>query len=159
MICAGLLKLITVTQTSFIAWLVLSILFAMLFMPSLLQFVCVGHAASLHLTQQFPRVRLWSTVGWISVAWFFPLSARKTNVVFQWLPPFFTGDDVELVAAKMLTSVRWSGMLAIGYGVLAFFLLPNTPPLPSAGKRFAAWKPLPCCVNRPSVYCCWSYCC
>lgn len=137
MICAGLLKLITVTQTSFTAWLVLSILFAMLFMPAAA--ICSALAMR-HLsnpTQQFPRVRLWSTVGWISVAWFFPLLALKTNVEFRWLPPFFAGDDVELVAAEMLTSVRWSGMLAIGYGVLAFFLLPHTPPLQSAGKRFA----------------------
>ncbi len=138
MICAGSLKLITVTQTSFTAWLLLSICFAMLFMPAaaICSALAMRHLAN--PTKQFPRVRLWTTVGWITVAWFFPLLALKTNVQFQWLPPFFTGDDVELIAAKMLTSVRWSGMLAIGYGVLAFFLLPDTPPVQKSGKRLAA---------------------
>lgn len=138
MISGGLIKLVTVTQTSFIAWLLLSILFAMLFMPAAA--ICCALAMR-HLanpTQQFPRVRLWSSVGWISVAWFFPLLTLKTNVQFQWLPPFFTGDDVEFIAAKMLTSVRWAGLLAIGYGVFAFFLLPHTPPVQKSGKRFAA---------------------
>jgi len=149
MICAGIVKLITVTQTSFAAWLVLSVVFAMLFMPSAA--ICSALAMR-HLenpTRQFPRVRLWSTVGWIAVAWFFPLIALKTNVRLQWLPPFFAGDDVEFVAAKMLTSVRWSGLLAIGYGVLAFFLLPETPPVPKPGKRFAALEAFGM-LQRPS---------
>ncbi len=138
MICAGSVKLVTVTQTSFTAWLLLSVLFAMLFMPAAAICSALAMRHLSHPTQQFPRVRLWSTVGWISVAWFFPLLALKTNVHFQWLPPFFAGDDVEFIAAKMLTSVRWSGLLAIGYGVLAFFLLPDTPPIKRSGTRFAA---------------------
>lgn len=153
MILGGILKLITATQTSFAAWLMLSVLFAMLFMPAvaICNALAMRHLANPSL--QFPRVRLWSTVGWIAVAWFFPLIALKTNVRFQWLPPFFAGDDVEFIAAKMLTSVRWAGILAIGYGVLAFFLLPDTPPIPqqtvSSEKRFAALEAFSM-LKRPS---------
>ena len=149
MVCGGIVKLVTVRQTSFAAWLWLSILFALLFMPAAA--IC-NALAMRHLadpTRQFPRVRLWTTVGWIAVAWFFPLVALKTNVRFQWLPPFFAGDDVDLIAAKMLTSVRWSGLLAIGYGILAFFLLPETPPVKSARKRFAAFDAF-AMLRRPS---------
>ena len=149
MICGGIVKLITVQQTSFAAWLALSVVFAMLFMPAAA--IC-NALAMRHLsnpTRQFAGVRLWSTVGWISVAWFFPLIALKTNVSFQWLPPFFRGDDVDFVAAKMLTSVRWSGLLAIGYGMFAFFVLPNTPPVKTEKKRFAAIEAF-AMLRRPS---------
>ena len=149
MICGGIVKLVTVQQTTFVAWLALSVVFAMLFMPAaaICNALAMRHLAN--PTRQFAGVRLWSTVGWISVAWFFPLIALKTNVSFQWLPPFFRGDDVDFVAAKMLTSVRWSGMLAIGYGVFAFFLLPDTPPVKTERKRFAAVEAF-AMLRRPS---------
>jgi len=137
MICGGTIKLITVHQTTFAAWLTLSVLFAILFMPAAA--IC-NALAMRHLEnpkRQFAGVRLWSTIGWITVAWFFPLLALKTNVQLQWLPPFFRGEDVDQVAAKMLLSVRWSGLLAIGYGLFAFFMLPDTPPVPRQRKKFA----------------------
>ena len=137
MICGGIVKLITVQQTSFGAWLALSVVFAVLFMPAAA--IC-NALAMRHLsnpTRQFAGVRLWSTIGWITVAWFFPLIALKSNVQFQWLPPFFRGDDVEFVAAKMLMSVQWSGLMAIGYGLFAFFVLPATPPIRSPQTKFA----------------------
>ena len=149
MICGGMVKLITVQQTTFPAWLALSVVFAMLFMPAaaICNALAMRHLAN--PTRQFAGVRLWSTVGWISVAWFFPLIALKTNVSFQWLPPFFRGDDVDFVAAKMLTSVRWSGMLAIRYGLFAFFILPDTPPVKTERKRFAAVEAF-AMLRRPS---------
>lgn len=149
MICGGIVKLITFHQTTFPAWLALSVVFAMLFMPAAA--IC-NALAMRHLSdpkRQFAGVRLWSTVGWISVAWFFPLFALKTNVNFQWLPPFFRGDDVEFVAAKMMTSVHWSGLLAIGYGLFAFFILPDTPPTKTQRKRFAAVEAF-AMLRRPS---------
>lgn len=149
MILGGIVKLITVNQTSFAAWLGLSVLFAMLFMPAAAICNALAMRNLSNPTRQFPGVRLWSTIGWIAVAWGFPLLALKTNVHFQWLPPFFRGDDVDLIAAKMLTSVRWSGLLAISYGVLAFFLLPDTPPIQTARKSFAAFEAF-AMLRRPS---------
>ena len=128
LILGGITKFATGYQTSFEAWLTLSILYAVLFMPTL------GLSNSLALShlpdakRQFPGVRVWGTIGWIAVSWLFPMIWLKSNITFQWLPPFFTGDDVLKLAGRMLDSVKAAGILAIIYGLYSWFLLPHTPP-------------------------------
>ncbi len=80
------------------------------------------------IESDFPKVRLWGTIGWIVVSWLFPMIWLKSNVSFQWLPPFFTGDDVPQLAGRMLDSVKAAGVLAVIYGLFSWFLLPHTPP-------------------------------
>ena len=129
MVGGGILKLVVYQQTSFTAWLLLSVSFAVLFMPA----AAIANALPMrHLSdppRQFPLVRMWTAIAWVTVGWTFSAVVLKTNVSPQWLPPFFSGDEVPMVAAEMRKSVVWSGTLAIVYGIWAFFFLPNTPPV------------------------------
>lgn len=145
LILGGITKFVTGFQTSFDAWLVLSILYAILFMPTL------GLSNSLALShlpdpkRQFPSIRVWGTIGWIVVSWLFPMFWLKSNVTFQWLPPFFAGDDVPKLAGRMLDSVKAAGALAVVYGLFSWFLLPHTPPKRSTkelalGRAFKAFS-------------------
>ncbi|MEX2581311.1 MAG: MFS transporter [Verrucomicrobiales bacterium] len=138
MILGGILKLLVYPQSTFIAWLLLSVSFTLMFMPAAA--IC-NALAMRHLenpSRQFPGVRLWTAVAWVFMGWTFSLLVLKTNVEPSWLPPFFKGDDVPMVAAEMRKSVVWSGVLAIGYGIWAFFFLPKTPPVvTTTAKRTA----------------------
>ena len=127
MIGGGILKLLVFRQSEFGAWVFLSVAFTLLFMPS----AAICNALPMrHLEnpkRQFPGVRLWTAVAWFIVGWTFSLVVLKTNVSPQWLPPFFKGDDVPMIGAAMKKSVLWSGLLAIGYGIWAYFR-PCPPP-------------------------------
>ena len=128
LVLGGITKIVTGYQTSFEAWLGLSIVYAVLFMPTL------GLSNSLamsHLTdpkRQFPSIRVWGTIGWIAVLWLFPVLWLTSNVELQSLPPFFTGDRVPNAAGRMLDSVKVAGVVAVLYGVFSLCLLPHTPP-------------------------------
>ncbi len=128
LLLGGIVKFVTAYQTSYEVWLALSILYAVLFMPTL------GLSNSLamsHLTdakRQFPGVRVWGTIGWIAVSWLFPMLWLRSNVTYQWLPPFFSGDPVPQIAGRMLDSVKVAGVVAIAYGLFSWFVLPHTPP-------------------------------
>lgn len=134
LILGGLLKFVTAYQTSYLAWLWLSIAFAVVYMPTL------SLSNSLTMThlddpkRDFPGVRVWGTIAWIVVSWLFPMFWLQTDLTFQWLPPFFRGENVDRVAARMLDSVRIAGILAVGYGLFCWFALPDTPPRRSAGQ-------------------------
>lgn len=128
MMAGGLLKLAVYPQSTFLAWLLLSVSFTLMFMPAAA--IC-NALAMRHLDdpgRQFPGVRAWTAVGWVLMGWTFSLLVLKTNVQGSWLPPFFKGDDVPMIAGEMKESVMWSGIIAFLYGVWAFFFLPNTPP-------------------------------
>ncbi len=137
MMVGGLLKICVYPQSTFIAWLLLSVSFTLMFMPA----AAICNAISMrHLDdppRQFPGVRLWTAVAWVLVGWTFSLLILKTNVEPSWLPPFFKGDDVPMVAAQMKKSVIASGVMAFLYGVWAFFFLPHTPPVKSESGRLA----------------------
>ncbi|MGY8643851.1 MAG: MFS transporter [Verrucomicrobiales bacterium] len=137
MMIGGVLKISVYPQASFLAWLLLSISFTLMFMPATA--IC-NALAMRHLenpSRQFPGVRAWTAVGWVLMGWTFSLVFLKTNVSGSWLPPFFKGDDVPLVLGEMKKSVLWSGIIAFGYGAWAFFRLPNTPPVESKSQRAA----------------------
>lgn len=135
MIIGGVLKIAVYPQGTFLAWLLLSVSFTMMFMPATA--IC-NALAMRHLDdpdRQFPGVRLWTAVGWVLMGWTFSAIVLKSNVEPSWLPPFFKGDEVPNVAGEMKKSVLWSGFLALGYGIFAYFFLPNTPPVDSKSTR------------------------
>ncbi|MEM9281027.1 MAG: MFS transporter [Verrucomicrobiota bacterium] len=137
MMIGGLLKIAVYPQSTFLAWLLLSVAFTLMFMPAAA--IC-NALAMRHLkdpSSQFPNVRLWTAVGWVLMGWTFSFLVLKTNVSGSWLPPFFKGDDVPMVMGEMKKSVLWSGLLAFGYGAWAFFFLPPTPPVDLQSKRTA----------------------
>ncbi|MDA1165014.1 MAG: MFS transporter [Planctomycetota bacterium] len=128
LLCGGVIKIFTAYQTSFSAWMGLSIVYAILFVPtmSLSNSLAMSHMDDPR--RQFPGVRVWGTIAWIVVSWVFPMLWLQNNLTFQSLPPFFAGDDVPMKAARMLDSVKVAGVLAIIYGVFCWFCLPDTPP-------------------------------
>lgn len=135
LLIAGIIKFVTASQTTFSGWLILSAAYSVLYMPTV---ALTNSLAMTHLSdpkRQFPLVRVWGTVGWIFVAWVFPMVWLQTNLRFQWLPPFLVGDKVPDVTARMLDSLRVAGILAGVYAVYCWFLLPKTPP---AGKNVKA---------------------
>jgi len=131
LIAGGCLKIVTAYQTSFAAWLWLSIAFAVVYVPTL----ALSNSLTMHHLEdpkrEFPGVRVWGTIAWIVVSWLFPMLWLQTELSFQPLPPFFRGEEVPRVAARMLDSVRFAGILAIGYGLFCWFVLPSTPPAKS----------------------------
>ena len=135
MMIGGILKIAVYPQSGFLAWLLLSVSFTLMFMPAAA--IC-NALAMRHLDdpgRQFPGVRLWTAVGWVLMGWTFSLIVLKSDVQGSWLPPFFKGDDVPMVAGEMKKSVMWSGIIAFLYGAWAFFFLPDTPPVESKSKR------------------------
>ena len=142
MFIGGFLKLIVYPQSNYYIWLLLSVAFTLMFMPS----AAICNAMPMrHLddpTRQFPSVRMWTAIAWVLVGWTFSFVMLKENVQPSWLPPFFKGDDVPMAGAAMRTSVLWSGVLAMGFGVWAFFFLPKSPPVREAREKTALAKAL-----------------
>ncbi len=132
----GILKVITAEQTSFVAWLLLATGFAILYSPSV---SLTNSLAMRHLSNpkvEFPRVRLWGTVGWIAVAWGFPALWLMEDLSFKASPPFYAGAERADIVPRMIDSLTIAGVIAMGYGVFCWLVLPKTPPA-GAGKTFS----------------------
>ncbi|MEO8451585.1 MAG: MFS transporter [Gemmatimonadota bacterium] len=124
----GVIKLVTATQTSFGSWLLLSIAYSIVFMPTL---ALSNSMAFSHLTdrdQEFPRVRVWGTFGWIAASWIFPMLYLQTGLHLQAMPPFLVGPEVPNVTGRLADSLRFSALISWGYSIYCLFLLPHTPP-------------------------------
>ncbi len=137
LVVAGIIKFTNAYQTGFMIWMILSIAFAMLYVPTN---ALTNSLAMAHLRDpknEFPKIRLWGTIGWIAVSWIFPMLWLQDNLSFQWLPPFFKGDNVPDITARMVDSVKFAGGLAIIMGFFCWFGLPNTPPTKKAGEKLA----------------------
>src|SRR5262245_46153607 len=127
LILGGAVKWITAVQTSYPAWLVLSVLYSMLFMPTLALTNSLALAHLDNAERGFPIVRVWGTIGWIAAGWFFSIVWLQTDLRFQPLPPFIGGSEVPGVTHRLVDSLRFSAVLSLLYGIFAFFL-PHTPP-------------------------------
>ena len=137
LIAGGAIKWYTGYQTTFVAWLWLSIAYAILFMPTLSM---TNSLAMTHLRnpkKEFPGVRVLGTIGWIVVAWAFPMIWLETNLQLQLFPPFFKGDAIANQPARMIDSVKIAGMLSMALGVYCWAFLPKTPPKRDASKKLA----------------------
>ncbi len=145
----GIVNFLLADQTTFEAWLVLSVIYAVLYMPTL---GLTNSLAMSHLEdprRQFPLVRVWGTIGWIAAGWLFSMIWLKTDVRFDPLPPFFAGDDPPDAGARIADAFRASGVLSILYGLYCL-TLPDTPPNPNAAKRFALSE-VAAVFARPSI--------
>ena len=113
-IAAGLLFL-NASSRSFPLFFGVMICFSVAYAPT--QSLCTSLAVS-HLAdreRQFPRVRLWGTVGWITT------SALFTFVVLR-------SPSKAVNVARIPMAMRAAGTLAVGYAAFAFLVLPKTPP-------------------------------
>ncbi|QDU65968.1 MFS transporter [Engelhardtia mirabilis] len=136
MVVGGVLKWFTAAQTSFQAWLWLSIAYGVVFMPTLALSNSIAFAHLRDATGEFPRIRVWGTIGWIAASWTFPMIWLQQNLDLGWMPPFLSGPEVEGVTSKLANALRFSGVLAFVYAGLCM-LLPATPPKPGGTDTLA----------------------
>lgn len=127
LIVGGAVKWITAGQTGYAAWLWLSIAYSVVYMPTL---ALSNSLAFAHLTdrdREFPRIRVWGTIGWIVASWTFPMLYLQSNLHFQWMPPFLVGPEKAHVTARLADSLRFAALISWGYALYCLFL-PHTPP-------------------------------
>ena len=134
----GVLKWITASQTGFSAWLVLSILYSVVYMPTL---ALSNSMAFAHLEERgrFGKVRVWGTIGWIAASWIFPMIYLQTELRLQWMPPFLTGPELPNVTARLADSLRFSALISWGYALFCL-ALPHTPPKKAGVEKLAFAK-------------------
>ncbi len=126
-------------QTTFTAWLVLSVLYSIVYQPTIALTNSLAFSHMKDPDKEFPLVRVWGTIGWIAASWIFPWVVLQTNLEFQWLPPFLAGDEVADSTAKIVYAMKWSGTVSAIYAVYCLFL-PHTPPKRDAVERLAFAK-------------------
>ena len=139
LLAGGAIKILTAYQTTFSAWLWLSIAYSVLYTPTLALSNSMAFAHLDDPDNQFPKVRVWGTIGWIAASWAFPLFWLLSDVRFSWLPPFYVGVEAADATARLVHSLIWSGLLAFGYALFCL-LLPSTPPRRDAEEKLAFAK-------------------
>lgn len=139
LVLGGIIKWVTATQTGYGSWLWLSIAYSVVYMPTLALSNSMAFAHLEDRDRQFPRVRVWGTIGWIAVSWIFPMLYLQTGLTFGWMPPFLTGPEVADATARLADSLKFSALISFAYG--AFCLtLPHTPPRRDAAAPLAFAK-------------------
>ncbi len=135
----GIIKWITSTQTDYTAWLWLSIGYGLVYMPTLALSNSMAFANLEDRDRQFPRVRVWGTIGWIAASWIFPMIWLQTGLHFSALPPFLAGTELPGATARLAGSLRFSAIISWSYAAFCF-LLPHTPPRKNATEPLAVAK-------------------
>ncbi len=135
----GVVKWITSCQTEYSAWLFLSIIYSVLYMPTLALSNSITFSHIDDQENDFPKIRIWGTLGWIIASWVFPMIWLQTNLNFQWMPPFIVGAEVPNVTSRLADALKFSGLISITYGAFCF-LLPHTPPKKDATEKLAFKK-------------------
>ena len=138
-ISGGVIKWITALQTDYTAWLILSIIYSVLYMPTLALSNSITFSHINNQVNDFPKIRVWGTIGWIAPSWFFPMIWLQTNLDFQLLPPFVVGSEVSNVTSRLADALKFSGIISITYGIYCY-LLPQTPPKKNAVENLAFKK-------------------
>ena len=135
---AAALLFANASSRSFPVFLALMVCFSVAYAPtqSLTTSLAVSHLADRE--RQFPRVRLWGTIGWITT------SALFTFVVLR-SPSKATN------VARIPMAMRAAGAMAVGYAAYAAFLLPPTPPMGKGDVNRAGLGAAFGLLRRPSV--------
>jgi nucleoside transporter len=135
----GVIKWITASQHGFSAWLALSILYSVVYMPTLALSNSMAFANLQDRDRQFPKVRVWGTIGWIAASWVFPMIYLQTGLHVQAMPPFLVGPELPNVTARLADSLRFSAIISWGYALYCL-ALPHTPPRKDAAEKLAFKK-------------------
>ncbi len=135
----GVLKWVTAGQTGYQAWLWLSIAYSVVYMPTLALSNSMAFSHLEDRDRQFPRVRVWGTIGWIAVSWVFPMLYLQHDLGFQAMPPFLVGPEHPDVTARLADALRFSALISWGYALFCLFL-PSTPPRRDAAEKLAFAK-------------------
>ena len=135
----GVVKWVTAHQTEYGAWLVLSIIYSVLYMPTLALSNSITFSHINDQENDFPKIRVWGTIGWIIASWVFPMIWLQQGLHFQWMPPFIVGTEVPDVTNRLADALKFSGLISVSYGAFCL-LLPHTPPNRDAIEKLAFKK-------------------
>ena len=124
LIVGGGLNVALARTHEFTPFLLLSIVYSIVYMPtlSLTNSICFQNLADPE--KQFPPVRLWGTIGWM-----------VASFGFGWL--WLNSADKTVNTMRMADALTVSGVLSVAYGVYALIGLPKTPPKPNSRHPFA----------------------
>lgn len=128
LIIGGVLNYCLYYARDFWSFLAISVLYSIAYMPTLTLTNSIAFANLHDSERQFPRVRLWGTIGWIVASNAFPLIWLQTSLALTALPPFVTGIEKPNAQGLIADSLRVSGVAAVLYGLFAISMLPATPP-------------------------------
>jgi len=132
----GVIKWVTASQHAFGAWLLLSIAYSIVYMPTLALSNSMAFANLGNRDREFPKVRVWGTIGWIAASWIFPMIYLQTGLHLQAMPPFLVGPELPNVTARLADSLRFSALISWGYAAYCL-ALPHTPPKKDAVEKLA----------------------
>jgi len=135
----AIVKWVTASQTDYQSWLVLSIIYSVLYMPTLALSNSITFAHIDDQENDFPKIRVWGTIGWIVASWAFPMIWLQTDLQLQWMPPFIVGAEIPNVTSRLADALKFSSIISISYGAFCF-LLPHTPPKRDAVEKLAFKK-------------------
>ncbi len=144
MITSGVIKWVTAYQTTYVPWLLLSIAYSIVFVPTLALSNSLAFAHMKDPGREFPVVRVWGTLGWIAVAWVFPMVWLQSDLHLSWKPPFLVGKEMADVTLRLVDSLKGAGILSILYGLYCL-ALPHTPPKREAPEPLAFLKAFRMC--------------
>jgi nucleoside transporter len=119
LLVGGAVNFLLAYTQSFGPFLLLSIVYSILYMPTLSLTNSVSFQNLDDPAKQFPPIRMFGTIGWAVAAGVFP---------YLWL----NAADERVNTARIADALRVSGVLSIIYAMYCFFLLPKTPPKPSS---------------------------
>lgn len=139
LLVGGLIKYVTAFQTTFTAWVILSVLYSIVYMPTLSLTNSVAFAHLDDADAEWPLVRVFGSFGWIAASWLFPMLWLQTDLHFQWLPPFFIGNEVADSTHRLADSLKAAGVISVGYAIFCLGL-PRTPPKKEAVEPLAFAK-------------------
>ncbi|MDD4889171.1 MAG: MFS transporter [Phycisphaerae bacterium] len=127
LLIGGAVKWYTAYQDSYSAWLVLSIVYSIVYMPTLALSNSIAFAHMRDQEREFPLVRVWGTIGWILVGFIFPVFWLQSKIQLQWLPPFYVSNEIPFVTHHLVNALKFAGVLSFLYAGYCL-LLPDTPP-------------------------------
>jgi nucleoside transporter len=148
LVVGGVIKWVTASQTGYLPWLWLSIAYSVVYMPTLALSNSLAFANLDDPEGQFPKVRVWGTIGWIAVSWVFPMIYLQTDLRFTLMPPFLTGAELPGVTARLADSLRFSAVISWAYAAYCLSL-PHTPPKKEGVERLAVTKAFGLLRQRP----------
>lgn len=149
LLTGGIIQIILAQQLNFVPFLVLAVLYSVLYMPTLSLTNGIAFANLSDSSKQFPKVRIWGTIGWIAASWLFTMFWLQSDLKLSALPPFLVGDERKDVVSRLKDALTISGALSVVYAGFCL-LLPATPPKKDNVESLAFAKAF-ALLKKPSV--------
>ena len=116
------------TLTTPAAVFAVSLAFWLVMAPSLTLCSSIGFSHLKNTSDQFGRIRMWGTVGWVAPGWLMGIWLAESDLWSPWLN-WLRPEDPK---PELADAFRFAAILAIVFGLYAL-TLPHTPPRESKG--------------------------